>query len=168
MGFAWCVVFRLLKPLSPLVRWSINCDLTVNKQLRPNISLWLGGKWGEPVVDHIWFFCAHRDEYSHQHEWQDIYYQLEFSFKLTMDEEDGDAVEIPQVKKCGVRVIYEEDVEELWQTLSKQSNTKRCLQHYDDDDAASMTSQEEEEEPPPKRFKRLKLDGAGPSDQKHG
>ncbi|KAM5550148.1 TMV resistance protein N [Rosa sericea] len=168
MGFAWCVVFRPLKPLPPLVGTAIYCSLTANEQLLPNVSIGLGGKWGQPMLDHIWFFCAHRDEYS-GHEWQDIYYQLEFSFKLTT------YVEIQQVKKCGVRVIYEEDVEELWQTLLKQTNTKRGLglQYYDDDDAASSStatgaSQEEEEEPHPKRFKRLELYGAGPSDQKHG
>ncbi|PRQ22411.1 putative PUA domain-containing protein [Rosa chinensis] len=40
-----------------------------------------------------------------------------------------------------VRMIYEGDVEELWETLLKQSSTKQGLQHYyDDDDAASSST----------------------------
>ncbi|PRQ22432.1 putative toll-like receptor, P-loop containing nucleoside triphosphate hydrolase [Rosa chinensis] len=193
MGFALCVVFRLLKPLPPLAEWSINRSLRVNGQFLEPFGILFGGKWGQPVSDHIWFFYVHRDEYYKQ-VWQDIYYELVFSFKsIHKVEKFGD--EIVQVKKCGVRMIYEGDIEELWETLFKQSNTKRGLQHYyDDDDAASSctgntkrglqhyyddddaafsstgtgASQEEEEEPHPKRFKRLELYGAGPSDQKHG
>ncbi|XP_062020079.1 TMV resistance protein N-like isoform X1 [Rosa rugosa] len=164
MGFAFCVVFRLLKPLPPLVRWSIQCSLKANGKVYAVSGLGFGGQWGQPVSDHIWFFCGQRDEDSHLLWWQEIY-QFELDFSIGM--------KFVQVKKCGVRMVYEEDVEELWQTLLKQRNTKRGLQHYyDDDDAASSStatgaSQEEEEEPHPKRFKRLQLDGAGPSDQKH-
>ncbi|XP_062019185.1 disease resistance protein RPP2B-like [Rosa rugosa] len=129
-GFAWCVVFRLLKPLSPLAEFGLYCSLKANGESLRHCGL---------------------------------------STECLRGAIDG---EILQVKKCGVRLIYEEDAEELGQTLLKQSNTKRGLQHYDDDDAASSgtatgASQEEEEEPHPKRFKLLELDGAGPSDQKH-
>ncbi|XP_062025341.1 TMV resistance protein N-like [Rosa rugosa] len=177
MGFALCVVFRPLKPLPPLAEWSVSCSMRVNGQFLGPFGILFGGKWGQPVLDHIWFFYVHRDEY-HKQVWQDITYELVFSFKsMYQVEKFGD--EIVQVKKCGVRMIYEGDIEEFWETLLKQSNTKRSLQHYydddddDDDDAPSSStatgaSQEQEEEPHPKGFKRLELYEAGPSDQKHG
>ncbi|PRQ22436.1 hypothetical protein RchiOBHm_Chr6g0250291 [Rosa chinensis] len=119
------------------------------------------------MLDHIYLDYVHRDD-AHCPEWQDIYYQLEFSFKtrLCYSSREMDE-EIVQVKKCGVRMVYEEDAEELWQTLLKQSNTKSGLQQYYDNDAASSNSatgasREEEEKPHPKRFKGLELDGAGP------
>ncbi|XP_062022451.1 TMV resistance protein N-like [Rosa rugosa] len=167
MGFASCVVFRLLKPLTPLVRWSIICTLRANGKDITDEGPWFGGKWGQPESDHIWLLYAPRDGYCFKNEWQDIYYHLVFSFDTLMGEE------IVQVKKCGVRMVYEEDVEELWETLLKQSNiginTKRCLQYNDEDEASSSASQAL-----PKRIKQLPLDSAEPSgtpyihDQKHG
>ncbi|XP_040365573.1 TMV resistance protein N isoform X2 [Rosa chinensis] len=172
IGFAFCVVFRIFKAPPPLLWRDTYCSLKANGKSCGYVSLGFGGKSGQPMSDHIWFGCWYRDHNFHSHEWQDIYYQLEFSFELVDGEKDMDffftevhSAMDGEVKKCGVRMIYEEDVEE-------QGNTKRGLQHYDDDDAASSStatgsSQEEEEEPHPKRFKRLELDGAGPSDQKH-
>ncbi|XP_062018724.1 disease resistance protein RUN1-like isoform X1 [Rosa rugosa] len=155
MGFAGCAVFGLIKPLPPGVEWTICCLLTANGESWGQCGL---GKWGEPMLDHIWLFFMHRDTEAStfKHEWQDIYYQLEFAFKFTTA--DMKKVEAPQVKKCGVRMIYEEDVEELWQTLLKESNPKRGLQHNDDDAASNSASQAH-----PKRIKQLLLDGAGPS-----
>ncbi|PRQ22404.1 putative leucine-rich repeat domain, L domain-containing protein [Rosa chinensis] len=164
MGFTFCVVFGPLNPPPPSGHGFVGCYLTANGESLGDVWLTFGEKWGQAVLDHIWFFYPHRNDYlMRDHAWQDIYYQLEFSFKLDWG----------QVKKCGLRMVYEEDVDVLWQTLLKQSNTKRGLQHdYDEDAACSSTatgaSQEEEEEPYPKRFKRPGLDGAGPSDQKHG
>ncbi|KAM5549953.1 disease resistance protein RUN1-like [Rosa sericea] len=139
MGFACCVVFRLLKPLPPSVLWSIKCELSGNGKDSYVGSIGFGGQWGQPVLDHIWFFHKARDMFS-QHEWQDIYCQLVFSFKA-----DGINEETLQVKKCGVRMVYQEDAEELSETLLKQSNiginTKQCLQHNDDDEASSSASQ---------------------------
>ncbi|KAM5549898.1 hypothetical protein ABKV19_001026 [Rosa sericea] len=174
MGFACCVVFRLLKPLPPLVLWSINCELSANGNSSSHGSVELGGEWGQPVLDHIWFFCGARDMFSQHDEWQDIYCQLVFSFQPRYFP-DGRIMneEIVRVKKCGVRMIYEEDADELWERLLKQSNiginTKQCLQHNDDDEASSSASQAL-----PKIIEQLPLDSAGPSgtpyirDQKHG
>ncbi|KAM5574120.1 hypothetical protein ABKV19_013561 [Rosa sericea] len=173
MGIAWCVVFRLLKPLPHLVGWSINCTLRANGEDTPQScdgSL-LGEEWGQPVSDHIWFFYVPRDKSFH-HEWHDIYYQLVFSFQPRYWDARIMNEEIVQVKKCGVCMVYEEDVEEPWETKLKQSNmginTKRCLQHYDDDGASSSAS-----EAHPIRIEQLHLDSAGPSgtpyihDKKH-
>ncbi|XP_040363545.1 TMV resistance protein N isoform X2 [Rosa chinensis] len=171
-GFAWCVIFRLSKPFSPWVEFKLQCSLTANGEYLGGSFVNFEGKWAQPVLDHIWFFYVHRDDgigYFFKHEWQDIYYQLEFSFKLTM-KEFGKKVAIPQMNKCGVRMAYEEDVEEFWQTLLKQGNIKRGLQHSEDDDAASSSPSQAH----PKRFKQLHHDGAGPcgtpyiNDQKHG
>ncbi|KAM5563077.1 hypothetical protein ABKV19_017991 [Rosa sericea] len=82
MGFASCVVFRLLKPLTPLVGWSIYCTLRANGKDTPGTGLLFGNKWGQPVSDHIWLlYVPHRDGYFFTNEWQDIYYQLVFSFE---------------------------------------------------------------------------------------
>ncbi|PRQ22425.1 putative leucine-rich repeat domain, L domain-containing protein [Rosa chinensis] len=57
MGFATCVVFRLLKPLPPLVELSISCGLTADGQVfRMCGGILFGEEWGQPVLDHIWFF----------------------------------------------------------------------------------------------------------------
>ncbi|PRQ22002.1 putative leucine-rich repeat domain, L domain-containing protein [Rosa chinensis] len=59
MGFACCVVFRLLKPLPPSVRWLIKCELSANGKFLPSLDhIWFGGEWGQPVLDHIWFFSC--------------------------------------------------------------------------------------------------------------
>ncbi|XP_062023091.1 TMV resistance protein N-like [Rosa rugosa] len=160
MRLAGCVVFRLLKPLSPLDYWNIKCELSANGKSWLHSITVFGGQWGQPVLDHIWFFCGARDMFSQQHEWQDIYCQLVLSFKADRINE-----EIVQVKKCGVRMIYEEDAEELSETLFKQSN----IGINDNDEASSSASQAL-----PKRIEQLPLDSAEPSatpyihDQKHG
>ncbi|PRQ22443.1 putative leucine-rich repeat domain, L domain-containing protein [Rosa chinensis] len=58
MGFATCVVFRLLKP--SLVEWFIDCMLTADGKLLSGYGQVFGEKWGQPVSDHIWFFYVHR------------------------------------------------------------------------------------------------------------
>jgi hypothetical protein len=150
MGFALCAVFTL-KPLPPSLRMAIGCSLSLNGQkLSPSPIQRFGGKWGQPVWDHIWLFYVHRDRYFNN-EWQDIYSQLEFSFVSRYLKAGTE--QVLQVKKCGVRMIYEEDVEELRQTLLKQQsnarigNTKRGLQQSYDGAAA-----EEDQEPHPKRL----------------
>ncbi|XP_024168471.2 disease resistance protein RPV1 isoform X2 [Rosa chinensis] len=122
MGFACCVVFRLLKPLPPSVRWLIKCELSANGKFLPSLDhIWFGGEWGQPVLDHIWFFCGARDMFS-QYEWQDIYYQLVFLFQPnSWDDDRIKNGEIVQVKKCGVRMVYEEDAEELSETLDRKA-----------------------------------------------
>ncbi|XP_024164932.1 disease resistance protein RUN1 isoform X3 [Rosa chinensis] len=157
MGFTVCAVYGLIRPLPPRVGWTIGYSLTANGRSLDGNSLGSTQKQDQhvldqPMLDHIWFFYENCDRVCYAHEWQDIYHHLEFSFKLTMYE-DMHGVEIPQVKKCGVRVIYEEDVEEIWQTLLKESNPKRGLQQNDDDAASSSASQ---------AHSQLLLDGAGP------
>ncbi|XP_062022554.1 TMV resistance protein N-like isoform X2 [Rosa rugosa] len=61
MGFACCVLFRLLKPLPPVFLWSIDCALSANGKSSRHSSLLFGGEYGQPVLDHIWFFCGARD-----------------------------------------------------------------------------------------------------------
>ncbi|XP_062025343.1 TMV resistance protein N-like [Rosa rugosa] len=148
-GFAWCVVYRLLKPL-PLAEFGLHCSLTANGEFIGRCGLRFTGKLNIYVLDHIWFFCGHRDgdDYNFDYEWQDIYYQLEFSFTSSFHVGGEMDEQIVRVKKCGVHMVYEED--------AASSST------------ATGAGQEEEEEPHPKRFKRLELDGAGPSDQKSG
>ncbi|XP_050367155.1 TMV resistance protein N-like [Argentina anserina] len=134
LGFALCVVFDHLKPRSPLDLWQINWSMTANGKswdvgtdYIPSCPLF-GERWGEPVGDHIWFFYLSHDII--RADFQDIHSQLKFSFEPTL--------KTVRVKKCGVRLVYEEDAEELRQTYLKQSkNTKRGLQLLCDDVASS-------------------------------
>ncbi|PRQ22006.1 putative leucine-rich repeat domain, L domain-containing protein [Rosa chinensis] len=153
MGFAWCVVFRLLKPLPAGFEWFITCELSANGISSRHGNMLFGGdrERGQPVLDHICFFYGARGtftRYGLRNIFCDIYRQLVFSFKAC-----GIKKEFVQVKKCGVRIVYEEDAEELSETLFKQSNigmnTKQCLQHNDDDEASSSASQAH-----PKRIKQ--------------
>ncbi|KAK9942987.1 hypothetical protein M0R45_008620 [Rubus argutus] len=116
--------FQFLKPLPPSIwsgiYWSLEANGMKSKLDLP--ALYFGERSGappvsghgaQPVSDHIWFLYAHRDRYFFDN-WQDIYYKLEFSFKHYKDLNEN-----VKVKKCGVRMIYEEDAEELRQTLWK-------------------------------------------------
>ncbi|XP_040363857.1 TMV resistance protein N isoform X2 [Rosa chinensis] len=154
-GFTFYVVFRLLNPLPPLVKMAIMCSWTANGQSLSSFGLGFGEEWGLPVLDHTWFTFLPRVGFFE--EWQDIYYQLLISFHFCHVDAAIINEEILQVKNCGVRMVYEEDVEELWQTLMKQNNTRRGLQHCDndDDDAASSSASRAH----PNRFKPLHLEG---------
>ncbi|PRQ22127.1 putative toll-like receptor, P-loop containing nucleoside triphosphate hydrolase [Rosa chinensis] len=115
MGFAWCVVFKLLKPLPPATEWFIYCYVSANgKSLFRGCTVF-GGEWGQPVLDHIWFFCGARGWFSRL--CKDIYYQLVFLFQPWCWDKQIMIKETVQVKNCGVRMIYEEDAEELSETL---------------------------------------------------
>ncbi|XP_040364254.1 TMV resistance protein N isoform X2 [Rosa chinensis] len=177
MGLAGCFVFRLLKPLPPSVPWYIHCEFRASGELPQYCcSPVFGKEWGQPVLDHISFFYKPRHQFYLKNKWSDIYGPLVFSFQPRYC--DGNKImseETVQVKKCAVRMVYEEDVEELGETLLKQHNvrinTKRGLQHYDDDDVAASSSANLAH---PKRIKHHHFDGAGPSgisyidDPKHG
>ncbi|KAM5549892.1 TMV resistance protein N [Rosa sericea] len=177
IGLAYCFVFRLLKPLPPSVVWYIDCEFKASGEQPQNWSSPVfGEEWGQPVLDHIFFFYQPSHQFYLQNKSPDIYGPLVFSFQPHYyDHHKIMSEETVQVKKCGVRMVYEEDVEELWETLLKQHNvrinTKRGLQHYDDDDVAASSSTSQAH---PKRIKHNHLDGAGPSgipyihDQKHG
>ncbi|PRQ22084.1 putative toll-like receptor, P-loop containing nucleoside triphosphate hydrolase [Rosa chinensis] len=169
MGFAWCVVFRFLVPQPPWTAMFFSCRLVANGKLMPFNFQFFGREWGarewgefyaiKPVSDQIWLSNLHRDFC--KHEWQDIYYRLDFSIQINYIEKSEDRriyTKVVEVKKCGVRMVYEEDAEE--------PSTKRRLQHYDDDDdddddddaSSSSASQAH-----PRSMKQLHLDGAGPS-----
>ncbi|KAK9941555.1 hypothetical protein M0R45_007259 [Rubus argutus] len=167
MGFSLCAVFRLRKPLTPFASIKIVCKLThdgISYSNRPCVDL---EESGQPVVDHTGCsMCTVIDMITWEITGRISTISLNFHLLTGFTGPNHDGVE---VKKCGFRMIYEEDVEQLRQTLWKQSNvginTKRGLQHYNDDNAS--VNQEKEGEPHPKRFKQLDLaldlDGAGPS-----
>ncbi|PRQ22532.1 putative leucine-rich repeat domain, L domain-containing protein [Rosa chinensis] len=152
MGFAWCVVFRPLKPFPSSVEMNILCSLKINGQPLAGfgISFGFGEKCDQPKSDHIWFFYVHRDVRYPKQEWQDIYYELVLSFIPFCLGPPGICAlaslqlkdvrihkEIVQVKKCGVRMVYEEDAEEQ---SNVGTNTKRGPLHCDDEDDATSSS----------------------------
>ncbi|XP_050367143.1 disease resistance protein RPV1-like [Argentina anserina] len=137
MGFAMCVVFDSLNPPRYLDWWAIDWSMTA---IGKSSSVYgqsqfplFEKKWGQPVGDHIWFHYVSHDHF--KGDFQDIKYELKFSFEHNW--------ETVRRKKCGVRVVYEEDAEKIRQTYLKQgmgNNTKRGLQPLCDDVASSSTA----------------------------
>ncbi|KAM5549848.1 TMV resistance protein N-like [Rosa sericea] len=64
--------------------------------------------------DHLWLFYVSRDKYFGTEWWHNSCSQLDFLFKTR-----GPGLE---VKECGVRLIYEQDVQELNQTTTQSSS----------------------------------------------
>ncbi|XP_062000729.1 TMV resistance protein N-like isoform X2 [Rosa rugosa] len=64
--------------------------------------------------DHLWLFYVSRDKYFGAEWWHNSCSQLEFLFKTR-----GPGLKL---KKCGVRLIYEQDVQELNQTTTQSSS----------------------------------------------
>ncbi|PRQ22466.1 putative TIR domain, P-loop containing nucleoside triphosphate hydrolase [Rosa chinensis] len=72
--------------------------------------------------DHLWIFFVSRDKYFGTDWWHNSCRQLEFLFETR-----GPGLE---VKECGVRLIYEQDVLELNQTITQSSS--RMSSPYED------------------------------------
>ncbi|KAM5551847.1 TMV resistance protein N-like [Rosa sericea] len=64
--------------------------------------------------DHLWLFYISRDKYFGTEWWHNSCRRFEFLFKIR-----GPGL---KVKECGVRLIYEEDVQELNQTTTQSSS----------------------------------------------
>ncbi|PRQ55309.1 putative winged helix-turn-helix DNA-binding domain, leucine-rich repeat domain, L [Rosa chinensis] len=64
--------------------------------------------------DHLWLFYVSRDKYFGTGWWHNSYSQFEFLFETR-----GPGL---QVKECGVRLIYEQEVQELNQTTTQSSS----------------------------------------------
>ncbi|KAM5551800.1 hypothetical protein ABKV19_026581 [Rosa sericea] len=64
--------------------------------------------------DHLWLFYVSRDKYFGTEWWHNCYSQLEFLFETR-----GPGL---KVKKCAVRLIYEQDVQELNQRTTQPSS----------------------------------------------
>ncbi|XP_040362605.1 disease resistance protein RPV1 isoform X2 [Rosa chinensis] len=64
--------------------------------------------------DHLWIFYVSRDKYFGTDWWHNSCSQLEFLFKTR-----GPGL---KVKECGVRLIYEHDVQELNKTMTQSSS----------------------------------------------
>jgi uncharacterized protein (DUF934 family) len=86
---------------------------------------------GRGVSDHLWFHYQNSPPtYSHHvetPEWQ----QIEFSFQVK-----GQGL---VVKKCGVRLVYEQDVEEINQSNANIADEALEFPRYDDGKAAVVS-----------------------------
>ncbi|KAM5550128.1 TMV resistance protein N [Rosa sericea] len=69
--------------------------------------------------DHLWIFYVSRDKYFGTGWWHNSCSQLEFLFETR-----GPGL---KVKECGVRLIYEQDVLELNQTITQSSNSMTVM-----------------------------------------
>ncbi|PRQ22478.1 putative toll-like receptor, P-loop containing nucleoside triphosphate hydrolase [Rosa chinensis] len=104
MGYALCAVFEVFGS-----GWELSCVLEVNgKEEYPAPLL---STDVQPVSDHLWLFYVSRD-ISFGTEWQNSCNQLVFSFRNS-----GPSM----VKKCGVRLVYEQDVEEYKRLVTHSS-----------------------------------------------
>ncbi|XP_008237406.1 PREDICTED: TMV resistance protein N-like [Prunus mume] len=105
MGYALCTVFQVFGS-----GWELDCLLKVNgKEQYPAPILATNV---QPMSDHLWLVYISRD-LSLGKEWQHRRNQLIFSFISS-----GPSF----VKKCGVRLIYEQDVEEFNKILTQPSS----------------------------------------------
>ncbi|XP_008231887.1 PREDICTED: TMV resistance protein N-like isoform X2 [Prunus mume] len=106
MGYALCAVFQVFSS-----GWELSCVLDVNGQKEypaPVLSTDV-----QPVSDHLWLFYVSRD-ITFGTEWQKGCDRLTFSF-----ESSGPSM----VKKCGARLIYEQDVEEFNKVVTQSSSS---------------------------------------------
>ncbi|CAL8988527.1 unnamed protein product [Prunus brigantina] len=105
MGYALCAVFQVFGS-----GWELDCLLKVNgKEQYPAPILATNV---QPLSDHLWLVYISRD-LSLGKEWQHRRNQLIFSFNSS-----GPSF----VKKCGVRLVYEQDVEDFNKILTQPSS----------------------------------------------
>ena len=137
MGIAVCVVF------SSFLRFSLVCQFIANGKLILSIKGVLGVH-DALLSDHIWLFFVLPQ------------YFMEEDIKLLNECEANELSQIgikiethdsrSEVKKCGFRILYKKDIEDLNRTMAQSSNTdiipyedfgvKRAKQICDDYDGA--------------------------------
>ncbi|VVA33358.1 PREDICTED: TMV resistance [Prunus dulcis] len=120
MGYAVCAVFEVSSS-----GWNVTCDLKVNgkeKYPAPLIATNV-----QPVGEHLWLFYVSRD-ISFDREWQNSCNQLTFSFTNSS---------CCFVKKCGVRLVYQKDVEDF-DNVTTQSSIDISPYEAMDDKSASV------------------------------
>ncbi|ONH90325.1 hypothetical protein PRUPE_8G046500 [Prunus persica] len=105
-GYALCTVFEVFGS-----GWELNCFLKVNGKEQYPAPLLVTNV--QPLSDHLWLLYISRD-LTFGNEWQHSCNQLIFSFKSS-----GPSL----VKKCGARLVYEQDVEEFNRMLTHSSRT---------------------------------------------
>ncbi|XP_061996745.1 disease resistance protein RPS4B-like isoform X1 [Rosa rugosa] len=145
MGFALCAVFADKELSSVCSDAMIVCKLKVNGEeyLFPEPSLPHGEKWGQAVSDHLWLLYVPAHRYF-KNDWQDIYYKLEFSFWFKHFAQGCEALEMGEVKKCGIYMVYKKDVEKLkqryWQGNASISEETLEFPECDFQNAAVITA----------------------------
>ncbi|CAL9020574.1 unnamed protein product [Prunus brigantina] len=104
MGYALCAVFKVLKS-----GWELACVLKVNGKQEYPVPLLAANV--TPLSNHLWFFYVSRD-LSFGTNSQTSYDQLTFSFESSTR---------CSVKKCGVRLVYEEDPQDFSKLVAQSS-----------------------------------------------
>ncbi|KAK9949760.1 hypothetical protein M0R45_005275 [Rubus argutus] len=136
LGFALCSVFAVhercqLPPVYPC-EYDITCIVKVDgEELYKKPVFSFDGMQGRGVSDHLWFHYENSPPSYRHHveraEWQ----QIEFSFQVK-----GQGL---VVKKCGVRLVYEQDVEEVNQSNANISDEALEFPRCDDGKAAVVS-----------------------------
>ena len=119
MGIAVCVVFCFLPHHQTKGYCSLSCQLIVNGNelcVTPNMVREIGSS------DHIWLLYLLNQYYK----------ELEEDIKILKECEANEFSQIgikietfhnTEVKKCGFRMVYKKDMEDLNQTMAQSSNT---------------------------------------------
>lgn len=160
---------RVLNEYDGYVTHDLNCHVIADEKFPPMTRFILfHEKFGQALLDHLWFFYVFPNDYFEF--WENDFNHIDFIFASS--QETG-----LEVKRCGVRPVYEEDVEEFNQTMNQDfssstfcnlnefhqdfvgskmdvATTKRSLIEYDKAES-SGSGCSEDEEPEPKRFRRL-------------
>ncbi|KAI5312727.1 hypothetical protein L3X38_041901 [Prunus dulcis] len=104
MGYALCALFQVLKS-----GWQLACVLKVNGKQEYPVPLFAANV--TPLSNHLWFFYVSRD-LSFGTNSQTSYNQLTFSFESSTRS---------LVKRCGVRLVYEEDLQDFSKIVAQSS-----------------------------------------------
>ncbi|KAH0976488.1 hypothetical protein GBA52_026209 [Prunus armeniaca] len=104
MGYALCACFQVLKS-----GWQLVCVLKVNGKQEYPVPLFAANV--TPLSNHLWFFYVSRD-LSFGTNSRTSYDQLTFSFESSTRS---------LVKRCGVRLVYEEDLQDFSKIVAQSS-----------------------------------------------
>ncbi|KAI5312221.1 hypothetical protein L3X38_041394 [Prunus dulcis] len=144
MGIAFCAVFEVQADLSDVHYFQINCS---PQGMRTHGVFPKEFNMGDVVSDHLWVLYASRIQS------EKICGQIKFLF-TTYYSHQGIMLEHKKscVKKCGFRLVHEQDVEQLNQIMMSKSiikSTTTCptksadaqgQQHHDDEEASPSGS----------------------------
>ncbi|KAL6200153.1 hypothetical protein ACLB2K_029935 [Fragaria x ananassa] len=72
-------------------------------------------KVGQVLSDHLWLLYSSFKDYDPKNYWKGKFYEIEFSFKTFCSMENNKCLKL---KKCGIRVVVEQDVVDLKKTMN--------------------------------------------------
>ena len=125
MGFALCAFFRINSCGYSSERYSLKGRvIALGDMPHYTVEVFIGETSSECIVGHLWLLYLSRDDWLATR-WNDQCSRIKVEFDT-----NSPSVE---VIKCGVRLIYEQDVEEFNQSIAqKATKIKGTCDDYND------------------------------------